>query len=61
MKVRQVIGVLLMAICVAALLAWNLHPPEGDDTNLLVRAVVTAVAGGGAYLAWKFLVRTNRA
>jgi hypothetical protein len=57
MKARQLIGLLLMAICVAALVAWNIHPPEGEDTNLLVRAVVTAVTGGGAFLAWRFLVR----
>jgi hypothetical protein len=61
MKVRQVIGALLMVMCIAGLVAWNLHPPEGDDTNLLVRSVVMALTGGGAFLAWSFLVRTNRA
>jgi hypothetical protein len=59
MKARQIIGWLLMAICVAGLLAFNIHPPEGDDSNLLNKAVVTAVLGGGAFLAWKFLVRTR--
>ena len=59
MKVRQVIGLLLMAACIAGLLAFNLHPPEGDDSNLLNKAVVTAVLGGGAFLAWRFLVRTR--
>jgi hypothetical protein len=58
--VRRVIGLALMAICIAALLAYNIHPPEGEDTNLLVRAVATAVTGGGAFLAWRFLVRTGR-
>jgi hypothetical protein len=57
MNARQVVGLLLMAVCLAGLIAWNLHPPEGEDTNLLVRAVVTAVTGGGAFLAWRFLVR----
>jgi hypothetical protein len=60
MAVRRVIGLALMAICITALLAWNLHPPEGDDTNLLVRSVVTAVTGGGTFLAWRFWVRKNR-
>ena len=46
-----------MAACIAALLAWNIHPPEGEDTNLLVRAVVTLTMGGGAFMAWRFLVR----
>ncbi|HKY19420.1 MAG TPA: hypothetical protein VJL82_10845 [Rhizomicrobium sp.] len=57
MKVRQVIGLLLMAACIAGLLAFNIHPPEGDDSNLLNKLVVTAVLGGGSFLAWKFLVR----
>ena len=57
MTARRVIGVLLMTTCLAALLAYNIHPPEGEDTNLLVRSVATAVTGGGAYLAWRFLVR----
>jgi hypothetical protein len=59
MKARQVIGSLLMVICVASLVVFNIHPPEGDDSNLLNKAVVTAVLGGGAFLAWKFLVRTR--
>jgi hypothetical protein len=59
MKARQVIGTLLMVICIVGLVAWNVSPPEGDDTNLLNRAVVTAVLGGGAFLAWRFLVRTR--
>lgn len=57
MGLRRAIGFSLMAVLLAALLAWNLHPPEGDDTNLLVRAVVWLVLGGGAYLAWRFLAR----
>ncbi len=57
MKARQWIGSLLMAICIAGLLAFNIRPPEGDDSNLLNKAVVTLVLGGGAFLAWKFLVR----
>ena len=57
MKARQIIGALLMAICIAGLLAFNIHPPEGKDSNLLNKAVVTLVLGGGAFLAWKFLVR----
>ena len=57
MKVRPAIGLLLMVICIAGLLAFNIHPPEGDDSNLLNKAVVTAVLGGGAFAAWKFLVR----
>ena len=61
MKLRQVIGLVLMAACIAGLLAFNSHPPEGDDSNLLNKAVVTAVLGGGAFLAWKFLVRTRPA
>jgi len=61
MKVRPAIGLLLMVICIAGLLAFNIHPPEGDDSNLLNKAVVTAVLGGGAFAAWKFLVRTRRA
>ena len=61
MKARQVIGSLLMMICIAGLLAFNIHPPEGDDSNLLNKAVVTALLGGGAFLAWRFLVRTRRA
>lgn len=61
MTARRVTGIALMAICIAALLAYNIHPPEGEDTNLLVRSVATAVTGGGAFLAWRFLVRTSRA
>jgi len=61
MKARPAIGLLLMVICIAGLLAFNIHPPEGDDSNLLNKAVVTAVLGGGAFAAWKFLVRTRRA
>ena len=61
MRLRQVIGVLLMVICIAGLLAFNIHPPEGEDSNLLNKAVVTAVLGGGAFLAWKSLVRTRPA
>jgi hypothetical protein len=57
MKTRQIIGALLMVTCLAGLVAFNIHPPEGDDSNLLNRAVVTLVLGGGAYLAWKFLLR----
>ena len=60
MKVRPAIGLLLMVICIAGLLAFNIHPPEGDDSNLLNKAVVTAVLGGGAFAAWKYLVRTRR-
>ena len=54
------IGLVLMAVCIAALLAYNIHPPEGEDTNLLVRSVATAVTGGGLFLAWRFLVRKSR-
>jgi hypothetical protein len=61
MSLRQMIGFLLMAICIAGLLAFNVHPPEGDDSNLLNKAVVTMVLGGGAFLAWRFLVRTRPA
>ena len=61
MKARKLIGSLLMVICIAGLLAFNIHPPEGDDSNLLNKAVVTAVLGGGAFLAWKFLVRKRPA
>jgi len=61
MMARRAIGLLLMAICIAGLLAFNIHPPEGDDSNLLNKLVVTAVLGGGAFAAWKFLVRTRRA
>jgi len=61
MQPRQVIGSLLIVICIAGLLAFNIHPPEGGDSNLLNKAVVTAVLGGGAFLAWKFLVRTRPA
>jgi hypothetical protein len=61
MKPRQVIGTLLMVICTVGLMAWNVSPPEGDDTNLLNRSVVTVVLGSGAFLAWKFLVRPRRA
>ena len=60
MTARRMIGLVLMAVCIAALLAYNIHPPEGEDTNLLVRSVATAVTGGGAFLAWKFLVRKSR-
>jgi hypothetical protein len=59
MKARQVVGLLLMVICIAGLLAFNIHPPEGDDSNLLNKLVVTTALGGGAFLAWKFLVRTR--
>lgn len=57
MKARRLIGLLLMAGCIAALLAWGFHPPEGEDSNLLVRGVVTLILAGGAFLAWRFLVR----
>lgn len=57
MKVRQVIGLLLMAACIAGLVAWLLNPLEGNDSNLLVRSFGGAVLGGGAFLAWRFLVR----
>jgi hypothetical protein len=57
MSLRQVIGLLLMVICIAGLLAFNIYPPEGDDSNLLNKAVVTLVLGGAAFLAWRFLVR----
>ena len=60
MTARRMIGLLLMAACIAGLLAFNIHPPEGDDSNLLNKAVVTAVLSGGAFLAWRFLVRTRR-
>ena len=59
MKTRQVIGFLLVVICTVGLVAWNVRPPEGDDTNLLNRSVVTLVLGSGAFLAWKLLVRTR--
>jgi len=58
---RQAIGLLLMAACMAGLLAYNIHPPEGEDTNLLVRAVASLILGGGAFLAWKLLVRRRPA
>ena len=61
MKARQVIGSLLMVVCIAGLVAFNIRPPEGDDSNLLNKAVVTAVLGGGAFLTWKFLVRKRPA
>ena len=61
MKARHIIGSLLMMICLAGLVAFNIHPPEGDNSNLLNKAVVTAVLGGGAFLAWKFLVRKRPA
>ena len=61
MSLRQVMGVLLMAACIAGLLAFNIHPPEGDDSNLLNKLVVTVVLGVWAFLAWSFLVRTRRA
>jgi hypothetical protein len=57
---RQAAGLVVMAVCIAGLLAFNIHPPEGDDSNLLNKAVVTLVLGGGAVLAWKFLVRSRR-
>jgi hypothetical protein len=60
-KIRRTIGLVLMAACIAGLVAWNLHPPEGNDTNLLVRTVVWLVLGGGAWLAWRFLVRARPA
>jgi len=50
-----------MAICIAGLLVFNIHPPEGGDSNLLNKAVVTVVLGGAAFLAWKFLVRPRPA
>lgn len=61
MTVRQVVGLLLMTAGIASLLAFDIYPPEGDDSNLLNKAVVTAVLGGGAYLAWRFLVRPRPA
>jgi len=61
MKARRAIGLLLTVACIAGLAAWNIHPPEGEDTNLLVRAVVTLILGGGAFLAWRFLVRARPA
>lgn len=57
MKARQVIGLVLTMACIAGLLAFNIHPPEGDDSNLLNKLAVTVVLGSGAFLAWKFLVR----
>ena len=57
MKMRQVIGLLLMSACIAGLVAWILHPLEGNDSNLLVRSFGGAVLGGGAYMAWRLLVR----
>ena len=57
MKLRQVIGLLLMAACITGLVAWILHPLEGNDSNLLVRSFGGAVLGGGAFMAWMFLVR----
>jgi hypothetical protein len=54
---RQAIGLLLMAACIAGLAAWILHPLEGNDSNLLVRSFGGAVLGGGAFMAWRFLVR----
>jgi len=57
MTARRATGLLLMAACIVGLLAFNIHPPEGEDSNLLNKAVVTAVLGGGAFMAWKFLVR----
>jgi len=56
---RQAIGLLLMAACIAGLIAYNIHPPEGEDTNLLVRSVASLILGGAAFLAWRFLVRTR--
>jgi len=56
---RQAIGLLLMAVCIAGLIAYNIHPPEGEDTNLLVRSVASLILGGAAFLAWRFLVRTR--
>jgi hypothetical protein len=57
---RQAAGLVAMAVCIAGLLAFNIDPPEGDDSNLLNKAVVTLVLGAGAVLAWKFLVRSRR-
>ena len=61
MTARQVIGLLLMTVFIAGLAAWILFPLEGDDSNLLVRSFGAAVLGGGAFLAWKFLVRARPA
>jgi hypothetical protein len=61
MNSRQVIGLLLMAVCIAGLVAWILHPLEGNDSNLLVRSFGGAVLGGGAFMAWMFLVRKRPA
>jgi hypothetical protein len=61
MKTRQVIGLLLMAAFIMGLVAWNLHPPAGNDTNLLARSVVISLLGGGAFMAWRFLVRKRPA
>jgi hypothetical protein len=52
-----VIGLLLMAVFIAGLVAWILNPLEGNDSNLLVRSFGAAVLGGGAFMAWRFLVR----
>jgi hypothetical protein len=57
MKMRQVIGLLAMAACIAGLVAWILHPLEGNDSNLLVRSFGAAILSGGAFMAWRFLVR----
>jgi hypothetical protein len=57
MKMRQVIGLLLMFAGIAGLVAWILHPLEGNDSNLLVRSFGGAVLGGGAFMAWRFLVK----
>jgi hypothetical protein len=57
---RQAVGLVVTAVCIAGLLASNTRPPEVDDSNLLNKAVVTLVLGAGAVLAWKFLVRSRR-
>jgi hypothetical protein len=50
-----------MAAFIMGLVAWNLHPPAGNDTNLLARSVVISLLGGGAFKAWRFLVRKRPA
>jgi hypothetical protein len=58
---RQAIGSLLIAVCIAGLVAWILRPLEGNDSNLLVRSFGAAVLGGAAFMAWRFLVRKRPA